>query len=153
MVGIIGAAVLALIALLIVGDVYGRIRQSLEVTADAVSTVDTTLEVASGALLTLGQTVETVRVATEQAAASAELVERTVSEAADVVGTDLPDTIDAVRETMPALIEASAVIDTTLRGLALFGVPYDPEVPLGEGFRRLDEQLAPLSATLQPTGQ
>src|SRR5690606_16802080 len=122
-----------------VSDVYGRLRQSLEITADAVRTVDTTLEVASGALLTLGQTVETVKAATEQAAESSVLVESSVSQAAEVVGTDLPETIDAVRETMPALIEASSLIDTTLRGLALFGVPYDPDVPLGEGFRRLDE--------------
>ncbi|HEX6947701.1 MAG TPA: hypothetical protein VF246_10165 [Acidimicrobiia bacterium] len=152
MVGLVGSAVLAVVAFLMVTDVYGRLRQSLDITAEAVQTVDTTLEVASDALLTLGRTVDTVRTATEQAAESSELVERSVSEAAAVVGTDLPETIDAMRETMPALIEASTVIDSTLRGLSFFGVPYDPEVPLGEGFRRLDEELAPLSDTLRANG-
>ena len=152
LVGLVGSVVLAVIAFLMVSDVYGRLRQSLEITADAVRTVDTTLEVASGALLTLGQTVETVKAATEQAAESSVLVESSVSQAAEVVGIDLPETIDAVRETMPALIEASSLIDTTLRGLALFGVPYDPDVPLGEGFRRLDEELEPLSDTLRQNG-
>lgn len=150
--GLVGSVVLAVIAFLMVSDVYGRLRQSLEITADAVRTVDTTLEVASGALLTLGQTVETVKAATEQAAESSVLVESSVSQAAEVVGIDLPETIDAVRETMPALIEASSLIDTTLRGLALFGVPYDPDVPLGEGFRRLEEELEPLSDTLRQNG-
>lgn len=50
---------------------------------------------------------------------------------------------------MPGLIEAAAVIDSTLSGLALLGVPYNPAVPLDEGFRSLDEQLATLPQSLR----
>ncbi len=149
MVGVIGSAILTVIAFLIVGDVYERVDQSVELTAAAVVTVDGTLEVASDALVGLGLALETVGAAASQASDSAELVEQTLDQAAGIVGTELPDTIDAVRETMPALIEASGVIDSTLRGLAFFGVPYDPEVPLGEAFRTLDTQLAPLPASLR----
>jgi methyl-accepting chemotaxis protein len=151
--GLVGSVLLTVLGLWIVGDLYGRLRQSLDVTADAVRTVDATLDVAAGSLTALGGAVETVRAATEQAAASSVLVEQSVAEAASVIGEDLPEAVDAMRETMPALIEASGVIDTTLRGLALFGVPYSPDMPLGEGFRRLDEELAPLSETLKENGE
>lgn len=147
--GVIGSVILAVIAFLIVGDIYQRVNESVEVTASAVVTVDETLDVASDALVGLGLALETVGTAAQQAAASADLVEQTLDQAAEIVGTELPDTIDAVRDTMPALIEASGVIDSTLRGLAFFGVPYDPEVPLGEAFSTLDEQLEPLPATLR----
>lgn len=147
--GMVGSAILSVIAFLIVGDVYERIDQSVEVTASAVVTVDDTLDVAADAMVSLGLALDTVGAAADQAAASADLVEQTLEQAATIVGTELPDTIDAVRETMPALIEASAVIDGTLRGLSFFGVPYNPEVPLDDAFSTLDAQLAPLSASLR----
>ena len=66
-----------------------------------------------------------------------------------IVGESLPSSIEAIRDAMPGLIEASNVIDSTLSGLAFFGVPYNPGVPLDEAFAELDRQLAPLPESLR----
>lgn len=147
--GLVGAMILTVIAFVIVGDTFDRLEDSLEVTAEAVVTVDASLDVASDSLSALGGALDTIGVATGQAAGSSETVAEAVAQTVQIVGIELPSSIDAVRSAMPALIEASAVIDSTLSGLALFGVPYHPDVPLDQAFSDLDRQLAPLPASLR----
>lgn len=149
MVGLIGALALTVVAYLIVGDVFDRLEDSLEVTGEAVITVDDTLDVASDSLTALGSALGTIRTATDHASASSETVAEAVAQTVDIVGIELPASFEAIRSAMPALIEASGVIDATLSGLALFGVPYNPETPLDEAFSELDLQLAPLPASLR----
>ncbi len=147
--GLVGAVVLTVIAFLIVGDTFDRLEDSLEVTAEAVVTVDASLDVASDSLSALGGALDTIGIATEQASGSSETVAEAVAQTVQIVGMELPSSLDAVRTAMPALIEASTVIDSTLSGLALFGVRYNPDVPLSRAFTDLDRQLAPLPASLR----
>jgi hypothetical protein len=147
--GAIGAVLLTVGAILIVGDVFDRLEDSLEVSAETVVTVDDTLEVASDAMSALDGALATVKAATEQAATSSETIGDAVVQAVRIIGTDIPASVEAIRTAMPALIEASAVIDATLSGLAFFGVPYNPETPLDEAFIGLDRELEPLPASLR----
>ncbi|MDP3984193.1 MAG: hypothetical protein Q8Q52_04205 [Acidimicrobiia bacterium] len=148
-VGLIGAAAITIVAWLLIEDLFSRLGDSLEVTGEALLTVGATLDLADSALGTLNESLETATAATGHAAESSQTVAAAVSETVVIVGESLPMSIEAIRDAMPGLIEASNVIDTTLSGLALIGVPYNPEVPLDEAFSELDRQLAPLPAGLR----
>jgi hypothetical protein len=149
MVALAGGVLLSVLAWLLVNDLFRRLEQSLLVTSEAVTTVEATLEVADQALGTLTASLEAASAATDQAAASASTVSQAVEETSVILGDEVPAGIESIRQAMPGLIEAGAVIDTTLSGLALLGVPYNPEVPLDEAFRQLDAQLAPLPQSLR----
>ncbi|HKX74663.1 MAG TPA: hypothetical protein VJR05_04660 [Acidimicrobiia bacterium] len=148
-VALAGGLLLSVLAWLLVNDLFRRLEQSLLVTSEAVTTVEATLEVADQALGTLTESLEAASAATDQAAASATTVSQAVEETSAILGTEVPAGIDSIRQAMPGLIEAGAVIDTTLSGLAFLGVPYNPEVPLDEAFRQLDAELAPLPQSLR----
>lgn len=142
--GVVGAVVITLVAWILIEDLFDRFRDSLEVTGEALVSVGATLTVADEALETLTASLETAGSATGHAAASSQTIAAAVTETVVIVGEDLPASIEAIRDAMPGLIEASNVIDNTLSGLSLIGVPYNPEVPLDEAFVQLDQQLAPL---------
>jgi ABC-type transporter Mla subunit MlaD len=133
-------------------DTFSRLETMVSVTGEGLEAIDATLDVADQALASLAATLETASQAAEQASATSATVSAAVARTAQILDQDLPDSIEAVREAMPGLIEASAVIDRTLSGLALIGVPYDPEVPLDTAFRRLDTQLALLPTTFRQHG-
>jgi len=147
--GLITTVVLAIVGWLLVSDLFARLEGTLDVTGDSLRTVGVTLQVADEALGALTSSLDTVAEATSQASDSATTVSEAISETATIVGGELPASIESIRAAMPGLIEASAVIDTTLSGLAFFGVPYDPGVPLDDAFRDLDQQLAPLPQSLR----
>lgn len=67
----------------------------------------------------------------------------------EVVSEQVPGSIDAVRASLPALIDGAGVVDTTMRGLAFFGVDYDPEVPLDESLEEIDARLEELPTILR----
>lgn len=148
-VGLIGTILVTITAWLLVNDLFRRLDGTLEVTGSALQTIGVTLDIADEALANLTTSLEAASAATNQASASAATVSEAIDETATIIGEDLPASIDAIRAAMPGLIEASAVIDTTLSGLAIFGVPYNPGVPLDEAFRDLDRQLAPLPQSLR----
>lgn len=66
-----------------------------------------------------------------------------------VITVDVPESIDAVRATLPGLIRTAGVVDSTMRGLSFFGVDYDPEVPLDESIGTIDAQLAEIPTVLR----
>lgn len=147
--GLVGAVLITLVAWLLTEDLFHRLGDSLGVTGEALLTVGVTLDVADNALEILTESLDTAAAATGHAAASSQTVAAAVSQTVVIVGEELPMSIEAIRDAMPGLIEASNVIDNTLSGLALLGVPYNPEVPLDQAFAELDRQLAPLPEGLR----
>ncbi|HVR33769.1 MAG TPA: hypothetical protein VMS74_13805 [Acidimicrobiia bacterium] len=147
--GLIGAVLITATGWVIAGDLFTRFDSSLEVTADSLSTVGETLDVAGESLDALASAFDNVISASGHASASSATVGQALAQTVDVIGNDLPLSIESIRTAMPGLIEAADVIDATLSGLALIGVPYDPDVPLDEAFADLDRQLQPLPATLR----
>jgi hypothetical protein len=147
--GLIGALILSLVAFVVVGQVFDRLEDSLEISSETVVTLDETLEVASDALTSLGGALDIIRSATEQAASSSETVTEAVGQSVHIIGVELPASVEAIRSAMPGLIEASGVIHATLSGLAFFGIPYNPDTPLDRAFIDLDQQLAVLPQSLR----
>ena len=148
-IGLVGALLLTLVAWLLTEDLFSRLDDSLDVTGEALTSLGLTLDVADDALATLSLALDTTASATAHAAASSETVADAVTQTVVIVGEELPASVEAIRAAMPGLIEASNVIDNTLSGLSLIGVPYNPDVPLDEAFSNLDRQLAPLPAGLR----
>jgi hypothetical protein len=152
-VGLVTGLVLAIGGWFAISDFFRGIDATLLITGEAMHTVEATLDTADEALAVLNSTLEVAAAATDQASASAETVAAAVDEAAGIIGGDLPESVEEIRTAMPGLIDAAAVIDRTLSGLAFIGVPYDPEVPLDEAFRNLDEELAPLPQSLRDNAE
>ncbi len=66
---------------------------------------------------------------------------------------ELPESIEAIQAALPGLIEAGAVIDRSMRSLALFGVEYSPEIPFDEALRDLESTLDGVPAELRAQGR
>jgi len=124
------------------------------------------LETISETLIILNQTVDDTVAALDTAVLSSQSTAETldairpaVQELSDVVTSDLPETIRAIQDTMPALEQASSAIDTTLRTLAAFqwstvipivnyelgfglGIEYDPPIPLNASVAQMSAALS-----------
>jgi len=125
--------------------------------------VKDTVTVSRRALVTLGETTRVVDGVFDDVAGSLRDVHTTLTDTSlaltrasvvtgnlGVVVTDeVPASVDAVRASLPALIDTARVIDRTMRGLALFGVDYDPDVRLDDSIATIDERLAEIPALLR----
>lgn len=66
----------------------------------------------------------------------------------DLLGSQAPDTIRSTRTALLGAQEGARAMDRVLRGLAFFGLSYDPEVPLDESLALTAESLEPLPGAL-----
>ncbi len=66
-----------------------------------------------------------------------------------IITEQVPDSVEAVREALPALIGTAGVIDSAMRGLSFFGVNYNVEVPLDESLAEIDLRLAEIPVLLR----
>lgn len=66
-----------------------------------------------------------------------------------LLGEDLPATIDATETALLSAQQGAAAMDRVMRGLRLFGLDYNPELPLDQSLAATAEGLAPLPASLQ----
>lgn len=150
--GVVGAITAVLVAFLGSRLVTAGSESGLEI-----------LAVTRDLLATAGDTAATIEVIVGDAADGLATVEgsvasgaATLSEVADladdlgsVVSEDLPESLDALRETMPQVIATAGVIDGVMRTLRFVGVDYDPDAPLDDSLRALDEQLAEIPGELR----
>lgn len=67
----------------------------------------------------------------------------------DLLGDELPTTIEATRSALVNAQEGAAAMDRVLRGLRLLGVDYDPDQPLNQSLAETAESLEPLPASLE----
>lgn len=114
-------------------------------------------------LATAGETAATIEEIAGEAAQGLETVEGSVASGAgtlsDVAGladdlgtvvtSDIPDSLDALRATMPQVIATAGVIDGVMRTLRFVGVDYDPDAPLDDSLRAVDTQLAVIPGELR----
>jgi len=127
------------------------------------STVTETVAVTERVLETVGETTTVIDGVFDDVAGSLRGVQTTLGDTSltlarasnvtanlgGVIATDVPASVDAVRAALPALIDTARVIDGTMRGLAFFGVDYDPEVALDESLGDIDAQLAEIPLLLR----
>lgn len=71
----------------------------------------------------------------------------------DLLGDELPTTINATEAALRSAQQGAAAMDRVLRGLRLFGLDYNPELPLDQSLAATADGLAPLPASLQGVEQ
>jgi hypothetical protein len=116
------------------------------------TTLETTVESTTTAIETLA-TAEAAMAETETAltSAGAGLAELSgvMTEMSFLLGGDVPETLEAIEESFPAMIDTARVIDRTMSALSILGVDYSPEIPLDVSLEAVEDQLGPLAATLR----
>lgn len=123
-----------------------ELQETEEPSGNVIESVDGTLQEVRGGL----QTLESV---TERVAASTEEVADVVDEVATLSTGRIPDALESLEGALPALIDTASVIDDTMRTLSVLGVEYQPQVPLDEAFRDVQEELDGLPESISRQGE
>lgn len=66
----------------------------------------------------------------------------------DLLGDQAPNTIESTRSALAGAQDGARAMDRVLRGLALFGLDYNPELPLDESLAMTADSLEPLPGAL-----
>lgn len=125
-----------------VTDSVGTARRALQAVDDTTRVVDDTFDAVASSLRGVQITLSDTSLTLTQASA----VTRSLG---GVVTEEVPDSVAAVRASLPGLIRTAGVIDATMRGLSFFGVDYDPAVPLDESIAAIDAELEEIPALLR----
>lgn len=172
------------VALSIVGAVTARrlidamgdsLRSNLTLTIESLDTVRETLHLTKTTVAQLETGLETAQDTAGNVSLALSETGPLLVEGSQVVTQDVPHSIETFQQSMPALIEVSGAIDSTLRTLSSFGVDrtilgiplsfdlgvdYDPEVPfdqsvrqLGDSLEGMPEQLRGLETLIETTNE
>lgn len=166
---ILATGVLGII-LSIAGIIAGRrlvdsmgqgLQSNLTTTLDSLETVKETLILTKLTVGQLSEGLSTVEDTMDNVSIAIDDTRPLLQQSSSVTTEQLPASIEAFQETMPALVEVAGTIDDTLRTLDAFnvrrsilgipldfdlGVEYDPEVPF-------DESVSDLGASLEGVPQ
>lgn len=153
------------IVLSILGVIVGRqfvdatgasLQSNLTLTIDSLETVRDTLSLTKTTVGELDEGLETAEEAANNVSVALAETGPLLVEGSRVVTEDVPESIETFQQSMPALIEVSGAIDSTLRTLNAFnvdrtilgiplsfdlGVQYDPEVPFDQSVQALGASL------------
>lgn len=127
---------------IVIGRVGSAAEDSLSVTSDALVAVAETVDVAASSIGTVRSSLGSVAAAADELAVTVEASTDVLDEVSDLTANEIPESLEAFQDSLPALISVGGAIDRTLRALSFFGVDYDPERPF-------DEALAALGTSLE----
>lgn len=150
-VGALSSLVGAGLGLVVLGDLDRSLQSSVEVTADAVEALSLTVEVADELVGDVAGTLTSAALAARASAGGVEASVDVLDGAAEVTGQDVAGSLAAVEDTLPALVDVAAVIDSTLGTLDRLplGPTYDPDVPFDDAVRQLQGELDGLPESLE----
>ncbi len=146
---------------------------TLEFTGQSLTTVEETLQLTKTTVGQINDTMATVEDTANNVSTAIRQTRPLIDQVSTVASTTVPDSLEALQNTIPNLVEVAGVIDNTLRTLSevriqrdlgLFeidfdlGVDYDPEAPfdesvaaLGDTLEGVPEQLRSLDVYLDVT--
>jgi hypothetical protein len=155
----------------IVDGISDNVLGNLELTTEGLTAVEDTLILAKEALSDVNDGLDTVERTAVNVSIAISDTQPLVNEIALIASEDLPNSLEAIEQTMPSLVQVAGAIDTTLVTLNNFridenilglriqydlGIDYQPDVPfdesvalLGESLEGLPERLRALDQTLQ----
>lgn len=143
------AAVAGMVAALRFIDVLtDQADATLGVTEQAVAAVADTIGLAQDTLPVVAGSLETVTMGVADASGALDDISALLDEAAGLTGEDIPQSIGAIRDTMPGLIRSSELITRTLNALSFLGIEFDPEPTLADSVRGIDAGLTSMSTRL-----
>ncbi len=115
---------------------------ALESVAELTASLDGTFATVTDALREVQLTVADGSVSLIQLAAA-------TGDLAEVVAVDVPRALDGVVDAMPSLVATAGVVDGAMRTLSLVGIEYDPDQPLDDALRRIEDQLSVIPPRLR----
>lgn len=134
------------------------LSRGVERLAAAVELSTGTLDSAENSIDAVTGVVESVLTGLEAAEALAGDLEAAGNDAAAITsdvggltGDRLAESVEGLEQSLPAMVEAADVIDQGLSALSILGVDR-PEVPLGDGLRRMQGAIAGLGEELRERG-
>lgn len=142
-VGVVAGLIAVVIGLWLLHDLDDMFGRSLALTSDSLATVDSSLTVAA-------ESVGLVGAGLGDAERTSRGLEESLSEGADLLGEtarltryDVAESLESFERSMPALIQVTGTIDTTLRAVDQLpvGPEYDPDEPFDESLRALQDDL------------
>lgn len=147
--GLIAGGAAISLGLIMLNDVEGLLTNSLELTAESLTTVDSSLQVATG-------TVDVVRDGLAEADRTSRGLQTSLTEGAalleqtaDLTRTEVAGSIESVAATLPTIVQVGGSIDSTLRTVDQLGGPqYEPEEPFDVTLQALQDNLAGLPGDL-----
>ncbi len=145
-------------------DVGARLDNTLILAGDSLDTVTATLELTKDTVREVEDGLDTVGLTAEEASQAIDDTQPLLSQITDVATRDVPDSLEAVENSIPDIAEAAGAIDETLRILNSFeinrrilsvpirfdlGIEYEPEASLDETVNRLGDSLEGIPGTLR----
>ncbi|NWF80391.1 MAG: hypothetical protein HXY37_10140 [Chloroflexi bacterium] len=144
--------VISLVGLVVVGYAGARAQAALQrqvtvgdnalaATSDGLAIAETSLGAARRTVSNLSSVVGNVSQAVSD-------TEPGLVALQDLLGKQLPETIASTQVALDGAAETAAIVDGVLGALSLFGVRYDPEVPLNVAIDRVSRSLAAVPPSL-----
>ncbi len=137
-------------------SVGAQVDSGLQLTSESLDNVNATLELAKDTVADVNLSMNTIQTTTLDLAQTMEETRPLIEQSTLVATEQVPDSIEAVQEAIPALTDVAGTIDSTLATLSRFridreilgfefkydlGIDYDPEVPFDEAVVGIGDSL------------
>lgn len=148
----------------LVDEMASGIDANLTLTLESMDTVRESLLLTQDTVAEINDGLDTVETTADDVAQALENTKPLLQEISDVTSEEVPDSLETVQESIPALLEVATTIDETLYLLSDFridqqilgiplrwdlGVNYDPEIPFATSVEELGGSLEGLPAQLR----
>lgn len=148
-VGAVAGVVAAGFAWVVLGTAADASIRSLELASDVIDSVGGTVISVDAVLDDVSDGLRTTQQSVADASVTLTQLSALTSNLAELVGEDVPDSLDSVRASLAPIQATAGLLDGTLTALSFLGVDYDPEVPLDEAIDDLDARLAEIPQRLR----
>ncbi|MBT8215378.1 MAG: hypothetical protein KJO17_00855 [Acidimicrobiia bacterium] len=149
--GVLLALAAVAVGLILISSTDDTLTSSLDVTAEAVVLAEDTVDIAAESLAVAATSLEQVEATTGTSVGTFIKIEQAFEDAAVIVGTDVPETLEAVRRTTPILIDTAELLTSTLGALSFLGVEVPAQEPAA-ALVEVDQELTELSGSLTEEG-
>ena len=153
--GIVGATaalVASVLAWVALGAAADASIQSIQLASDVLDSVGGTVVSVDAVLDDVSDGLRTTQQSLADASVTLTQLSALTSNLSDLVGEDVPASLDAVRASLLPIRTTAGLLDGALTALSFVGVDYDPDVPLDEAIDDLDAQLAEIPERLRSQG-
>lgn len=153
LVALAGTVVAGFLGWRLIGLPIEQLDRLSAATSDALAALTDDLNLAGETIAQVQAGLDTTGELLGASAEGMDLVHARLSDTAVALEEDIPDSLFAVVQALPEMIDTTSVLEPTLRSLSFLGVEYDPEVPLNTALTRLQQSLSPLPDILRDEGE
>ncbi|HVR31215.1 MAG TPA: hypothetical protein VMS74_00720, partial [Acidimicrobiia bacterium] len=118
----IGAILGVVIGWILVGTAAAAVTDTVTMSRQALTTVGESTRLVDDVFDDVADSLRDVQITLADTSLTLTRASAITRNLGEVVTEEIPASVDAVRESLPGLVDTARVIDTTMRGLAFFGV-------------------------------